>query len=284
MARLGWVRTREIIRASHRAILGRNPSPEEMRGALERLSLSSNSLEETVESVLRSGESARRNLPSLLGLTLFEAHPGTITSLGTHCYASQLLKTLGLKKWSGPFDWIFSSIPMVTHCIQDDFRIFLDRTFLEPVAIEKRYSPELGKCDHRYYRDHFQVYHVFNHHDAHTDEVHAYFTRCVRRLREHFQKPVPKTFLLCAHQSPDFVPQLLELRSVLKTVCERFRILAIGVGPSEGNVWAQPALVHEEDCLHVYSLTPSSPWLPLHFSDSIDDLCITRLIQKSVLR
>ena len=50
-------------------------------------------------------------------------------SLGQLCQSSQILKSIGLKKCSYPFDWIFSSCDNILHCIQDDFNIFLDKSY-----------------------------------------------------------------------------------------------------------------------------------------------------------
>ncbi len=50
-------------------------------------------------------------------------------SLGTLCHSSQLLKRNKLKKCSYPFDWIFSNCDIIHHCISDDFKIFLDKSY-----------------------------------------------------------------------------------------------------------------------------------------------------------
>jgi len=106
-----------------------------------------------------------------------------ILSLGTHCLTSQVLKTYGLKEFSGPFDWIFSNMRMVAHCIEDDFNIFLDPRYHEFVPPEKRIVPDANFCEHRFYRDDYGVKTVFNHYDITDPEHHAYYTRCVDRFR-----------------------------------------------------------------------------------------------------
>ena len=49
-------------------------------------------------------------------------------SLGSLCHCSQLLKRIDKNECSYPFDWIYASTPTVIHCIQDDFRTFLDKS------------------------------------------------------------------------------------------------------------------------------------------------------------
>jgi hypothetical protein len=105
-------------------------------------------------------------------------------SLGPHCYAAGLLHRAGLRRFSGPFDWIFASAPMVRHCLQDDFATLLDRHHFEPVPIEQRPDPLYYRCQHRFYQLEFGVNYVFNHHDVWTDEGYAYLRRCVLRFRQ----------------------------------------------------------------------------------------------------
>jgi hypothetical protein len=52
-----------------------------------------------------------------------------VCSLGPRCHTASFLKRNHLKKASYPFDWIFSDIDMITHCLEDDFNIFLDKQY-----------------------------------------------------------------------------------------------------------------------------------------------------------
>ena len=49
-----------------------------------------------------------------------------ILSLGYRCSSAGILKSLGLKRESYPFDWLVSRLPIIEHCIQTDFREFLN--------------------------------------------------------------------------------------------------------------------------------------------------------------
>jgi hypothetical protein len=50
-------------------------------------------------------------------------------SLGGMCHSSQILKRNKYKSCSYPFDWIFSSCDTIIHCIEDNFNIFLDKSY-----------------------------------------------------------------------------------------------------------------------------------------------------------
>lgn len=106
-----------------------------------------------------------------------------VLSLGTHCLTGMMLRKLDLKRFSGPFDWIFSSPDMVAHCIEDDFRTLLDASEHERIPPEKRLTPGANFCEHRFYRDRFGVKLMFNHHDVTEPEHRTYLIRCVERFR-----------------------------------------------------------------------------------------------------
>lgn len=52
-------------------------------------------------------------------------------SIGHRCSSSGLLQLLGLKTESYPFDWIVSNLAVVRHCIETDFRYFLDASLYQ---------------------------------------------------------------------------------------------------------------------------------------------------------
>ena len=58
----------------------------------------------------------------------------------SHCLAfllSEAMEQWKIRRWSCPFDWIFSSPDMVTHCLADDFSAFLDVDQYFPAASNK---------------------------------------------------------------------------------------------------------------------------------------------------
>jgi hypothetical protein len=92
-------------------------------------------------------------------------------SLGENCSTSWYLKSVGLKRYSYPFDWLFSSPEIVLDCINDRFTNFLDKTLL--FNIEGRTS-----AGHRHYHAS-----LFNHRNPlDSDEDFAYYERCCERF------------------------------------------------------------------------------------------------------
>jgi hypothetical protein len=70
-------------------------------------------------------------------------------SLGGICHSAQLLKINELKKASYPFDWIFSSMSMVKHCIEDDFNTFLDKSQYSDYNTNTTLRE--NQCEHKFY-------------------------------------------------------------------------------------------------------------------------------------
>ncbi len=131
---------------------------------------------------------------------------GQAISLGNFCHSAALLRQLRWRTGSGPFDWVFGSPEVTAHVLTDDFHLFLDVAQMEPVPVEQRKVAEANLCEHRYYRDQFGVRFMFNHHDPTQAQVHAYFVRCVDRLRAALCGPEAVLFVMVS-QYQSFKPE-----------------------------------------------------------------------------
>ena len=151
---------------------------------------------------------AKQSVKDLLSLLVYYRHfrriaqavqDIEIVSVGDHCLTASVLKNLGLKKKSYPFDWIFSDIRMVNHCIQDNFLTFLDRSQHMKISEDEKLSPDANFCDHIYYKTHYGVLFTFNHYDISDDKIYRYYERCVERFVNllHSDK---KVIFLCISQ------------------------------------------------------------------------------------
>ena len=105
-----------------------------------------------------------------------------IISIGGHCATAGTLKRFGLKRNSYPFDWLFSSLGMVAHCIVDNFDTFLDRKFHVSVPISERLHKDANFCHHLFYQQKFGLQYIFNHRDPTVYENYQYYRRCVERF------------------------------------------------------------------------------------------------------
>ena len=105
-------------------------------------------------------------------------------SLGHLCHSSQILKRNNLKLYSCPFDWIFSNCDNIIHCIEDNFNIFLNKSYY--INISK------NKCGHSKYNNQ-----MFNHHNPLNNiNDYNYYVRCVNRFKNLLQKQEHKFFIM----------------------------------------------------------------------------------------
>lgn len=116
-------------------------------------------------------------------LTGFVPPKAAFVPSGQNCNCAWYLKATGARKSSLPFDWIFSSPQILAHCLRDDFRVFLDRTFIEPT--------DSGAAGHARYHAR-----LFAHRSPLADaEAYRYYERCVDRFRALFRSEVPLVFI-----------------------------------------------------------------------------------------
>lgn len=111
-------------------------------------------------------------------------------SLGCNCQMAHVLKTLDLRQWSGPLDWIFSMPGMARDCLVDDFSALLDRDQLESIPEAERRGPDIWRGRHRLYRERHGLECVFNHHDPAANAAdYAFLREGVRRIRTALDTP-----------------------------------------------------------------------------------------------
>jgi hypothetical protein len=80
-------------------------------------------------------------------------------SIGPYCKTAEILKASSNKQESYPFDWGFSSLQMVKHCIDDSFKTFLDTS--QAYDIKENYSR------HKFYESMLDTKDI----NSHIDEV-----------------------------------------------------------------------------------------------------------------
>ena len=106
-----------------------------------------------------------------------------VCSLGYWCHTASLIKKHGLKLESYPFDWIFITYKNVLHCIEDNFKTFLDKSQYTSVSDTK--------CGHKFYHPE-----TFNHHNPLTNENdYNYYLRCVNRFNTLLKREEHKFFV-----------------------------------------------------------------------------------------
>lgn len=94
-----------------------------------------------------------------------------VVSLGSSCFCSTICKDAQLKRFSCPFDWIFSGVDVIIDCLYTDFEVFLDKT---------QYEAYMDTCKSAIHKKYGRI---FLHHDPRLSEDHDYFSRCVDRFK-----------------------------------------------------------------------------------------------------
>lgn len=117
-------------------------------------------------------------------------------SVGSLCQSAMALKYAELRKFAGPFDWVFSSPDVIAHCISDNFGMFLNKSMYLDTSEGERASIKDNVCEHVYYRDYFGMKFMFNHRSPNPPRAYAYLQRCVQRFRLAMEYDEPKLLLM----------------------------------------------------------------------------------------
>lgn len=118
-------------------------------------------------------------------------------SIGPYCHTADLLNKYNLRTEAYPFDYIFSSLKMVEHCIQDKFKLFLNKDYYtrgtNPTSTRHSFyckfldTPLLIKHHIKFgYSSDYKVSsgNLFNHHNLieNENDYEAFQRRCNRLL------------------------------------------------------------------------------------------------------
>lgn len=179
-----------------------------------------------------------------------------IISLGEKCHTASFLKRNNFKKASYPFDWIFSNPLMIAHCIDDNFKIFLDKSYytLEntnyPIQTHKFYYP----CGLT----------MFNHHNPINDNDFKYFERCIYRFKNLLDSEDNKLFIIMfvnnKNNLSDYQNDIIFLNNKLKEKTKNFKLLFI-LHRCKGfqyHEWLEIEEIKDIDILELYTITPST--------------------------
>lgn len=200
-----------------------------------------------------------------------------LASLGSFCLPGNIMQSHGLRRYSLPFDWIFSSPRMLIDCLDDDFSAFLDRRYYRSIT-ESRGKPA---AEHELYLEKYGIPAVFAHRDPTVEEDYLYLTRCVTRFRRLLRSRDPKLFLIMGrpnHDLPNEFPQVLDLLSRTTT---SFVLLGIDVLDPTSNGQCAVSQLARIGAHSLYRYLPSSyDAVGAYFPDRIDDWNVLRLVYR----
>ncbi|HWK53337.1 MAG TPA: DUF1796 family putative cysteine peptidase, partial [Hyphomicrobiales bacterium] len=192
-------------------------------------------------------------------------------SLGNFCHAAQILKLSGIRKFSGPFDWLFTNLNVVAHCLGDDFQTFLDPGQYQVMPPEQRPLPEANVCDHAYYRDTCGVRFMFNHHDPSGAKDHGHFERTVERFRNLRHSHAPVLFLLVTNMQ--FPAKRYEpLVELLRRYVDDFLLLAVRFAVDAERPDKPLTLVHSTPQLALVDFPVAAASNGVEFPDRFDNI------------
>eukprot|EP00913_Durusdinium_trenchii_P012028 g11300.t1 len=105
-----------------------------------------------------------------------------VVSLGTLCMTAQAMEHWNLRRWPGPFDWIFSGPEMVTHCLAEGRRGAPggSRSFATFLDASKYLAKPCNKAGHEVYSAMLQRDVIFNHHNPMLEKDYEFFVANVR--------------------------------------------------------------------------------------------------------
>lgn len=214
------------------------------------------------------------------GIDRREPGPVNHVALGNHCQMAQILKETGLRTWSGPFDWIFSSPGMIRDCLADDFFALLDRSQYVSTPLEQRPAPKVSSCRHDLYAERYAIPYVFNHYDPATSEAdYRFLAEGVRRLRAALARRPAKNCFYALVTRPTDDEQILGLAERLAERGANNRLLAIQTVPA----LAAPPRIEPVEApranLRWLRVGTRSESLGLRFDDPEDDARVRKLVR-----
>lgn len=204
-----------------------------------------------------------------------------ILSIGTHCITSYTLKKYSLKSFSGPFDWIFSNLGMINHCISDNFRTFLDKNYFVKIPEEHRVSDNTQFCDHHFYKSEHNVINMFNHYDVMIEENYLYYQRCCTRFMEALNSG-RRNIVLCI--IPEDLFRECDYKSLVETL-NQFPNQELLVIRCVKSAWTDfgVELAHEQGVHKLFDMRITGDTGPVEFTHSADEMNFIRLLDNYTL-
>ncbi len=203
-----------------------------------------------------------------------------VISIGPLCHTSYNLNQMGLKKFSCPFDWIFSNLTIVQNCIENKFRYFLDKKYY--YVSQHEIARYIG---HQYY-SHASI---FAHHDPLENIDHYnYFCRCVERFIKVLASDKNKLFVYTdmgyyekedMNENHALIKNYVQFDNFLKLHTSYYKLLFIIMNNSKSHPKSQATKILENDNISIYFLENKSISNGLTFSDPIDNITYQNIIK-----
>ena len=126
-------------------------------------------------------------------------------SIGSDCFASNMLKMNGLKTCSYPFDWLSTNSTAIRQMLSDNFDKFLDNTYYE---LTDKFVGHNNIVRHRLYGN------IFFHKNPLESKDYEYYVRCVERFKNVFGSSGKKVLIYSGNAEP-----LLKRHGTINDMC-----------------------------------------------------------------
>lgn len=283
-------RARHVVRDLYRAILGREPDSEGARayedlilriGADRAIPKLLKAFLQSKEFLIRADALANSHVNAKLaahGDQLINGLPvAHLASLGSFCLPSLICRDNGLRRYSLPFDWIFSTPRMVRDCLEDDFAAFLDRRYYRSIS-DQRSEPG---AEHELYREKYDLRTLFAHHDPTREVDYLHFARCVARFRQLMRSDETKLFIAVSRPQHDLPTEFPLMIEALARVTPNFALLGVELlDPIEPGL-CKIELLNRTNDHSLYRFTPSAfDSVRALLPDKIDEWALLRLVYR----
>lgn len=123
--------------------------------------------------------------------------------IGVNCASTYYLINNLLRKESFPFDWIYSSLSMIKHCIETRFSVFLD---INEITSNHKYQ-----SSNRFYGQNIDEENIFPHHNLTNKKIYkCYQKRCQRFLDIIDDNHIHKVFVYMDFVKPNDISEFRE--------------------------------------------------------------------------
>ena len=196
-----------------------------------------------------------------------------VCSLGSLCHTASLMQRNNLKLVSYPFDWIFSNIHNILHCMQDKFSVFLDKSYYNHITD--------NECGHDYY-DKTLCNPMWRHHNPLNNEEHyKYINRCVERYNNLLKCPEPKLFIMTFVNLKTVdnitILELLDFNNKFAKFTSNYNLLIIFHLPNKEKRFANFKCIGNIHFLYIHTKSES---IGIYFHDESDNIFLDNIIKK----
>jgi hypothetical protein len=198
-------------------------------------------------------------------------------SLGASGYTAGMLRRFGLRRWSGPLDWLSATPAMIREIIADDFASFLNPAAWQPITAAERPDGRFFLCRHTGYEDRHQQSCILHAADMTQPGGLAYMARCVTRFRQSMQGLASKILLQVVPEGDDPAREFRATADLLERHGRSFQFVMVSLLPEHGEgpfPEIEPALAHGRHRLLRARLL--SPITGIEPGDMLDEVILLR--------